>query len=125
MDSNELTKVTKILTEAGLQDSVWGKRIIQATKGTWDDTKARFVRGFTLHDVLEAGSWVTCACGEITAGIPRGDGVNALIPQDEVLVRLGNQFSTDVGNDTRIFAAKTLVAIEKRATVVAKENSRG
>jgi len=122
MGSKELSEVTKILTEAGLQNSVWGQRILTAIKGTWDADKARIVRGFTLQDYMDAGSWVTCACGKTTTDIPRGDEVNMHIPHDETLVSLGNSFATEVEENKFLLATKTLVEIEERALEVAKEH---
>ena len=118
----ELREVETLLTKHNLQDTVWGKRIIQATKPTWVEEEERHMKGFTFQDVLNAETWVTCACGEVTVDIPRGNKSNKDIPQDEGLVRLGDTFATAVRRENRLLAAKTLIKIEERALEVSKEH---
>ena len=111
-------EVNEILEDAGLHDSVWGKRILKACEeGT-----------FSGQDKELAGSWVTCACGEVTAGIPRGKDrysstytlSDEMVPQDAKLERLGLTFFYAVSEGHHCTtAAKLLVEIEARAIEVA------
>lgn len=96
----------QILEDAGLAESHWGKRIIRAE-----------VRGkFTKADRRDAKNWVTCACGQVTADIPRH---NDNRPVDNDLWLSGAKFACDVAFDRYIRAAKILIEIEKRAIEVA------
>lgn len=90
-----------------LSQTVWGQRIAAAEE-----------RGhFTEEDNDEAASWVTCACGRITADIPRSPGLG--VPRDGQLSRLGTEFCVYVGADDFDSARRTLEAIELRAVEVA------
>lgn len=74
----------------------------------------------------QAFSWVTCACGNLCATIPREPDVQ---PRDRILAKLGMQFMDDIReiDPTRRTlvvkhaqrdAMKTLVAIEERSTII-------
>lgn len=92
----------QILIGNGLDQSFWGKRIIAAQcRG-----------GFLGGDVLSAGNWTTCACGQQDPRIPR-DRVGE--PLDTQLAGNGLIFNHQVANGHYSDAAETLVAIEKRA----------
>ncbi len=94
----------QILTEAGLNNSFWGGRIIRAEE-----------RGrFTKNDRVKAGDWTTCACGRLDDGISR----YADWPMDVELRYLGIDFTFLVRNDLTTEAADTLIDIEKRAAAV-------
>ena len=116
MFKSRAIKVTSILTEAGLHDSVWGKRIIVAA--TPNATNTCF-EGFTYEDDTESGEWVTCACGRATPSIPRDRDDR---PLDSRLVSLGNLFHDMVLEDNMGSAARLLVGIEERALEVSKEH---
>jgi len=98
-----------ILFNAGIADSHWGVRIIAAEDKGY----------FAESDVHDSKSWVTCACGKNsrlieTAGDITGDDDDKC-PLDPVIVKLGMDFPSEVGNDDFVNAARTLVAIENRA----------
>lgn len=102
----------EILTDAGLHNSYWGKRIIKAEK-----------RGeFTEGDVKKAGSWTTCACGKQDPRIPRDE---EGAPCDVYLWELGLGFNGKVYTHQVVQAARTLVKIEKRAAIVLANTLRG
>lgn len=66
----------------------------------------------------KASEWVTCACGNQCAALPRdADGS----PQDSILYDLGINFSDQVANDNLVKAKKTLERIEKRSTKLLKK----
>jgi hypothetical protein len=102
----------EILEEANLQDTFWGRIIVKA--------ELRGV-GFAPHWVALAGSWTTCACGKVTANIPR-DRIGS--PRDYVLNQLGISFYSAICYNNYYEAASNLVAIEKRALIVAAQNSQ-
>lgn len=96
-----------LLVEAGLDETLWGKRIIQIERTgelpfEWRD---------------ESESWQTCACGRQDERIPRGwrDA-----PLDEQLRRDGGWFPYYLLTDI-VEAARCLIRIEKRAAEVLKE----
>ena len=92
----------EILTDAGLSDTHWGLRIIEAE-----------ARGeFTDDDLRDASSWVTCACGRLDERVPRND-YDA--PRDRELKDLGVLFVSPVFRGDFIDAADCLVEIERRA----------
>ncbi len=69
-------------------------------------------------------SWGTCASGRITHDIPRvfDHSTNtSSYPIDKKLQHLGNWFCSKVSNDEYLVAAVTLIEIEERAMLVAKE----
>lgn len=90
-----------------LSQTVWGQRIAAAQRRGW----------FTDEDNDEAASWVTCACGRITADIERSPGLG--VPRDGRLRMLGTEFCVFVGADDFAGARRTLEAIELRAIEVA------
>lgn len=107
----------EILTEANLQDSYWGQAIIDVEK---------FGSTFSISKLREAGNWCTCACGRITCDIPRRfspafEGEGETWPLDKDLYDLGMEFYDAVCRNAFEEAAITLVHIEKRAIIVAKE----
>lgn len=107
---------TEILTQAGLQKTVWGKRILAAEK-----------RGkFTPEESALAKNWQTCACGEQDPRIPRQTEESPgsirwdMCPVDDRLSKLGSQFDQNVRHGQYApegipQAAKTLVRIESRS----------
>jgi hypothetical protein len=123
-----------VLTEHGLQNSVWGLRIIDWEKTTVRDSKA----------LSEAFSWVDCACGKLDPRIPRWTGLEPDFrdsygakssPKDKILNDLGVDFATiwekaeplptsflqwdntDV-DSLPLYAAECLVRIEQRAAEI-------
>ena len=100
----------KILTDANLNNSYWGKRIISAEK-----------RGYFIKNDRDASRvWVTCACGKLE-GIERDiEGV----PVDDKLRKLGLTFSVLIYDDNFVTAAITLVDIEKRALELQSERGK-
>ena len=117
-----MSTATEIVTNANLQNSYWGEKIIAAEK-----------RGhFTLKDKRESSSWVTCACGKTSYIQEKEKPVGHWdSPNDDLLFKYGEDFGTHVAlasideryNKTNqpymasamILAAKTLVKIEERA----------
>lgn len=100
----------------GLENTHWGRRITAAKKRGY----------FTGEDKVEAGDWVTCACGKATADIPRFKDPDSTVhnaPLDLELSHLGYQFHYAVKGDHPGIALILLERIELRAQVVAKENS--
>lgn len=75
--------------------------------------------GFTDVDKHMAASWVTCACGEQDARIPR-DEVDGE-PLDADLAELGYRFYMCVEDDRYAEAFATLAAIEQRAATLLGE----
>ena len=62
-----------------------------------------------------AASWVTCACGNQCAALPRDSGGQ---PQDLVLRRLGMQFMEAIDTAERDKARYILAQIEARSAVL-------
>lgn len=104
----------EILKEAKLLSTYWGKRIALAEKKGY----------FTRHDLVKAAGWVTCACGKITADIPRmdDDHITGNIPLDYELQDLGKVFPSRITMGHFKGAASILVEIEARAIIVAQQN---
>lgn len=107
----------EILTKAGLNRKYWGRRIIAIEKASGTIPR---------EDFRAANSWVTCACGKQGPRIPRHpdnyrhfDGE----PKDCSLIRLGSLFGSLFRQSELncTAAAKTLVAIEKRAAIVLRQ----
>jgi hypothetical protein len=103
-----MNEAKKLLVEAGLDNSHWGKRIIIAEELGW----------FTVEDQHNSENWVTCACGKLGDGIVRNRGEE---PEDNRLRRLGFRFNSYVEDDYYLAAAKCLIDIEHRAIQVLKE----
>lgn len=95
----------EVLNEAGLVDTYWGEQIIKA------ENKGRF----TKEDRDKANGWTTCACGNITANIPR---LESGAPKDETLQHLGFEFWEAVENHYFVQAARILVRIEIRVAIL-------
>jgi len=104
-----MSKTKRILTDAGLEDTYWGKAIIQAQEDG----------AFTPELSEESGNWTTCACGKQSDMIPRQPDGGA--PVDSILLKLGVLFCDFVGDNAFTRSAETLVKIEERATEVLKE----
>ena len=102
------------LTEAKLNKTHWGKRIIRAEK-----------RGdFFKYERTDAFEWTTCACGFQDERIPRykdGERGNDYEPKDAQLSRLGGNFYVAVLENKFLLAAKRLIRIEIRAAKILKE----
>ena len=94
-----------------LNNTDWGKRIIEAER----------CGRFKEIDKELANDWVTCACGKITADIPRNKEMNS--PLDDQLDLLGVYFYQHVTNNDFLKAAETLINIEDRAQEVVNEKS--
>ena len=109
-----MSHTTKILKPAGLDQTKWGQRIIQAEERNH----------FTENDIHLAADWPTCACGETYVRNPfecldpQGDYERA--PTDHVLQRLGADFSIEVNHHNYSLAAETMVEIEQRAIEIAR-----
>lgn len=58
-----------------------------------------------------AGSWVTCACGQLCKSLPRGEIGQ---PEDVHLLRLGGEFNYRIKNLNWLGARSTLDKIEDR-----------
>lgn len=67
----------------------------------------------------DAKGWTTCACGKQDKRIPRASGFS--YPLDNRLYSLGLLFAMAVETEDFLRAAKTLVAIEKRAAIVLRQ----
>lgn len=91
----------ELLIQAGLHESVWGKRIITAEQDN----------GFNDRDRILTCSWLTCACGEHAKEVelnPNGG------PRDWDLRRLGLDFMGHIRRNRYKDAVKTLTAVEER-----------
>lgn len=133
------SQVYTTLSNAHLETSHWGKRILAAANRGW----------FTNQDSADAGDWTVCACGKASPLVPRveefdaDDGISPGCPLDDRLASLGSGFSAYVesremydsysyggfdasdANKDIVRAANTLVAIEVRAgKVIWKEVNR-
>ena len=95
------TQAKDELESAGLEESVWGQRIIQAENRN----------GFTFINRMNAHCWQTCACGQQD---PRLHGENGA-PFDRLHIKLGKAFSEAVEADDFLEAALTLINIERRS----------
>jgi hypothetical protein len=102
-----------LLTINELEDSMWGKRIVAAN-----------ARGYWNSDDMElAGSWKSCACGQMDPWIEIDLGGRALCgpsPKDAELYRLGCEFArlrTSGPGDYNTFdrAARLLIDIHNRS----------
>lgn len=91
----------KYLTECGLQDSHWGKRIIKAEEREY----------FTDEDKRDSMDWFSCACGKLDKRIGRN---TSGIPVDDTLYDLSRCFNLYCYEDDIFEAAKCLVLINKR-----------
>ena len=102
--TDETNEVIKTLATYGLSKTVWGLRILNASK----------VDGFTPEEKGAAGNWVSCACGESQNGIEKIEGGKR--PADEELFQLGILFYEAVEDDKYAYASEILADIEARAT---------
>jgi hypothetical protein len=103
-----------------LEDSMWGKRIVAAN-----------ARGYWNSDDMElAGSWKSCACGQMDPWIELDPGSRGgPSPKDVELYNLGCEFArlrTSGPGDYNMFdrAARLLIAIHNRSMelyVIAKQ----
>jgi hypothetical protein len=97
-----------LLIASNLKDSMWGKRIVAAVKrGDWND-----------EDVYMAGSWKSCACGEMDPWIELDPGsLCGKMPKDVELYNLGCEFAGLGDGKDNMFeiAAQLLIAIHNRS----------
>tara|TARA_B110000240_G_C13491269_1_gene449683 strand:+ start:1580 stop:1942 length:363 start_codon:yes stop_codon:yes gene_type:complete len=93
-----------LLTVAGLESTMWGRRIVAAAKrGDWND-----------YDLSMAGRWTSCACGQMDPWIEIANGC----PADSELWMLGCKFGklrTTEQGDMFERAACLLIAIHTRS----------
>ena len=94
------------LERDGLDQTVWGQIIINAEES--DD-------GFSEADIERAENWRHCACGELSAEIPRD---SEFMPTDCVLKQLGHIFYSYVLNNDPAAAAVYLNKIYYRELMV-------
>ena len=64
-----------------------------------------------------SGSWVTCACGNQCAVLPRDSEGE---PCDKLLSKLGFDFHTAIGDEDALQARAILAAIERRSAYLLK-----
>ena len=95
--------IERDLGAAGLLDSVWGVRIMDAVEAG----------GFSDEDVELASCWTTCACGEQDESLMTLQG-----PSDSEMFRAGNRFYDAVEDNSYIKATSFLIVIQRRATVL-------
>ena len=98
--------IERDLGAAGLLDSVWGVRIMDAVEAG----------GFSDEDVELASCWTTCACGKQDAALMGEYG-----PHDSQLDELGEDFSIAIFEDNFLEAAQLLVKIEYRSAFLLNE----
>ena len=110
-----MNEARQYLELKGLDATYWGKKTIAAEKRGY----------FTESNVDQAGEGVTCACGRAASDIPRTvvEG-STRYPIDPHLQRLGSRFHLFVMGNQILKASETLVAIEARALIVAKEHQQ-
>ena len=104
--------IRNLLTENKLEETFWGKAILDADE--------QHHGHFSAEEKDMASEWPTCACGKATSDIPRNP---TGVPVDTTLETLGYDFADAVGEGDTEEAAITLVDIEKRAMIVAQEES--
>jgi hypothetical protein len=75
---------------------------------------------FTYEDKEAASDWVTCACGEQDARIPREPGLSRR-PADDALADLGMDFYAAVIRQDPFEARAVLVKIEHRVAEILAE----
>jgi len=109
--TDETNEVIKTLANHGLSKTVWGLRILNASK----------VGGFTPEEKGASGNWVSCACGESQSGIEKVEGGRR--PADEELFRLGVLFYEAINDDKYTYASEVLAGIEARATFLIKASN--
>jgi len=107
MSANTPVTAKSLLVAAGLDETLWGKRIIQIERTgivpiEWGE---------------EARDWQTCACGRQDERIPRYEDGE---PLDEQLSASGAWFPLYLQSNI-VEAARCLIRIEKRAAEVLKE----
>lgn len=76
---------------------------------------------FSEDDKILCSDWVTCACGQQDARIPR-DKVGQ--PLDRILVKLGMRFTQAVDINYFTMAESVLARIEDRAIEVIRRNAK-
>ncbi len=91
--------IKRMLEKEGLQDTLWGSRILAAHKGDC----------FTQKERQYSLSWVTCAAAELLS-----DDDCPYLLEDPVLLVQGGQFAYHVANNNFYWSAVTYVAINKR-----------
>lgn len=110
------TTAQSYLLGRGLSATYWGKKIIAAE-----------ARGkFTESNINQSAGWVTCACGRVTADIPRDPDTRFQsynTPLDRILKGRGFAFYEAVEDNKFLDAAEILNDIETRARIVAKQNT--
>ena len=107
MNASKNVTAKSLLVAAGLDETLWGKRIIQIER-----------TGIVPDEWLnEAWGWQTCACGRQDERIPR-DKYGA--PLDYKLACDGEWFPFYLRHDI-VEAARCLIRIEERAAEVLKE----
>lgn len=87
----------------------------------WNRFLARRIAGLRTPESDEkagrvAGDWVTCACGNLCAVIPRYEPNGS--PKDQQLFFLGNQFMADINGAKWAEAQRTLALIEARSKAI-------
>ena len=93
----------EVLAEAGLDQSHWGIRIIEAE-----------LRGFfTIADEHASGNWMSCACGRLDDHIERDPEYGE--PEDQELNEYGIKFYNAVTCNDFLEAALSLIKIVKRS----------
>lgn len=96
----------------------WPKRLASLITDKKNNSKAKSYERRHKEAVALAGSWVTCACGNQCAIIPR-DSYGE--PLDVVLADLGFEFNNLIGKRKYTAALKTLEKIEKRSIELIKQ----
>ena len=111
-----MREAQEYLTEKNQHITYWGKKIIAAE-----------ARGkFTESNINQSAGWVTCACGKVTADIPRDPDTRFQsynTPLDRILKGRGFAFYEAVEDNKFLDAAEILHEIETRARIVAKQNT--
>jgi len=90
----------------------WTSFLAKAVAGKYTQDSHRFEYEFAIDKAL---SWVTCACGNQCAAIPRD---KKGIPKDLLLRGLGGEFALHIFTCKWEPAQKTLWMIEVRANTV-------
>jgi len=95
----------------------WTSFLAKAVAGKYTQDSHRFEYEFAIDKAL---SWVTCACGNQCAAIPRD---KKGMPDDWLLMDLGSEFARHIFTCKWGRAKRVLCMIEERSAVILNQRS--